>query len=125
MIIGMVSHHAVRVFLLAGGGRRRAAARNLTVQVGDDEVTSPPVSKDMSPILTGAPLDTDQAELGMSSEDGDTSGSDSAGSDSSVGGFWQQDAEMGASIRGQMPNASHFSPVTPFLPRCGTYSSYW
>ena len=108
-----------------GGDRRRAAARNLTVQVGDDEVTSPPVSKDMSPILTGAPLDTDQAELGMSSEDGDTSGLDSAGSDSSVGGFWQQDAEMGVSVRGQMPNASHFSPVTPFLPRCGTYSSYW
>eukprot|EP01048_Picozoa_sp_COSAG05_P030965 COSAG05_NODE_11041_length_533_cov_1.506912_2_plen_44_part_01 len=41
---------------LIGSGRKRAAARNLTVQVGDDSVNSPPVSKDMSPILTGAPL---------------------------------------------------------------------
>ena len=36
MIIGMVSHHAVRVFLLAGGGRRRAAARKCPMLVMHD-----------------------------------------------------------------------------------------
>ena len=100
---------------LIGSGRKRAAARNLTVQVGDDSVNSPPVSKDMSPILTGAPLDASQNGLDMAGEDTDEL--DSARSESSVGGFWQQDTEMGESVRGQMPNASHFSPVTPFLPR--------
>jgi hypothetical protein len=86
------------------------------VQVGDDEAVSPPVSSDVSP-ASQSRLNSDGVMSSLSEEGSGAEALDSGGSTSSVGSFWQEDHAIGESVRGQMPNASHFSPVTPFLPR--------
>ena len=91
-------------------GTRKRRASNLTVQIGDEvqHVRSPPVSipdGQVSAAPVGMPIDG-----GVAAESGEDSAIDSAGSNA----FWQNDGEQ--DVVGELPIASHFSPITPFLP---------
>lgn len=93
------------------GSRKRRRASNLTVKVGDDvrNVRSPPVSAPES--TEGAPVGVPiQAEGLEGCEDGTLDSAGSTGSNT----FWQSNGEEDAG--GELPIASHFSPITPFLP---------
>jgi hypothetical protein len=93
------------------GTRKRRRSSNLTVKIGDEvkHVASPPVSapqsKEEAP--TGVQIQAEDAGL---DEDLPIDSVTSAGSNA----FWQNDGEQDAG--GELPIASHFSPITPFLP---------
>jgi hypothetical protein len=90
------------------GTRKRRRSNNLTVKIGDEVklVGSPPVSAPQSKeeVPAGVPIQAEDADL---DEDLPI---DSAGSNT----FWQNDGEQDAG--GELPIASHFSPITPFMP---------
>ena len=98
-------------------GSRKRRASQLTVQIGDEvqHVRSPPVS---IPQSKGAPVGMPIDSRGNEVEEDEDEDMDSVTSDAS-NTFWQQDSEQ--DTVGELPLASHFSPITPFLP--GTLDS--